>query len=60
MFPAGMFAKSYFTGTYFPPVEGGAPPIPPTPISYGRPRSQPIPRGWPIDLDDEELMFWIL
>ena len=24
MFPGGFFAKSYFAGTYFPPIDGGA------------------------------------
>lgn len=60
MFPAGMFAKSYFAGTYFPPVEGAPPIVPPIPYTHGGRRPQPIPPGWPVELDDEELMFWIL
>ena len=61
MFPAGMFAKSYFAGTYFPPVVDVTPVVPPTFPRYGhRRRNEPIPQGWPIDLDDEELMFWLL
>ena len=56
MFPKRMFPSTYFPGTYFPPVTGGAPPKP----RFGHWRPQPIPPGWPIDLDDEELLFWIL
>ena len=60
MFPAVFFAKTYFPGAYFPPTGTITPPIPPTPIRYGRWWPEPVPQGWPIDLDDEELMFWIL
>jgi hypothetical protein len=60
MFPHDYFAAGAFAPDYFPPVDT-TPVVPPVPPIYGgRPRNRPIPPGWPIDLDDEELMFWLL
>jgi hypothetical protein len=60
MFPHDYFAAGAFAPDYFPPV--GSAPVPPViPPRFGhRPRNQPVPIGWPVDLDDEELMFWIM
>jgi hypothetical protein len=59
MFAGAYFPKAYFAGTYFPPAEGGAPPVIPPPISYGH-RPMPASEPWPVEFDDDELMFWIL
>ena len=63
MFPGRYFAKAYFPGRYFEPVEGVMPPVKP-PEHHGGSRQRwrrtdEILRDWRIEQDDEELMFWI-
>jgi hypothetical protein len=62
MFAGRFFPKAYFAGTYFPPVEDHVvPPVEPPQGGTWRTRRPPsVDVAWPVDLDDEELLFWIL
>lgn len=60
MFAGSYFAKALMPGMYFPPVVGSTPPPPPPPLGSFRWPYPPLPEWWPIDLDDEELTFWVM
>jgi hypothetical protein len=59
MFPRSYFPAGAFAPTYFPPVDT-TPVVPPQGSAWRTHKLPTSAEPWPLELDDEELLFWIL